>query len=88
MVDVGDKSATRRFARAGGRIAMQPATLALIRAGDAKKGDVLGVARIAAICCVVASAAQKAGLDPVGEAVKRLTTEPSLANPSGRVICR
>ena len=49
MVDVGDKSATRRFARAGGRIAMQPATLALIRAGDAKKGDVLGVARIAAI---------------------------------------
>ena len=49
MVDVGDKSATRRFARAGGRIVMQPATLALIRAGDAKKGDVLGVARIAAI---------------------------------------
>jgi cyclic pyranopterin phosphate synthase len=49
MVDVADKSVTRRLARAGGRIAMQPATLALIRAGDAKKGDVLGVARIAAI---------------------------------------
>jgi cyclic pyranopterin phosphate synthase len=49
MVDVGAKSVTRRIARAGGRIAMLPATLALIRSGDAKKGDVLGVARIAAI---------------------------------------
>jgi cyclic pyranopterin monophosphate synthase len=49
MVDVADKSVTRRIARAGGRIVMQPATLALIRSGDAKKGDVLGVARIAAI---------------------------------------
>jgi cyclic pyranopterin phosphate synthase len=49
MVDVADKSVTRRLARAGGRIAMQPATLARIRAGDASKGDVLGVARIAAI---------------------------------------
>jgi cyclic pyranopterin phosphate synthase len=49
MVDVADKSVTRRLARAGGRIAMRPATLALIRSGDAKKGDVLGVARIAAI---------------------------------------
>jgi len=49
MVDVADKEVTRRVARAGGRIVMQAATLALIRAGDAKKGDVLGVARIAAI---------------------------------------
>lgn len=49
MVDVADKAETRRIARATGSIAMQPATLALIRAGDAKKGDVLGVARIAAI---------------------------------------
>jgi cyclic pyranopterin phosphate synthase len=49
MVDVGGKAATRRVAVAGGRIVMQPATLALIRRGDAKKGDVLGVARIAAI---------------------------------------
>jgi cyclic pyranopterin phosphate synthase len=49
MVDVGAKDVTRRVARAGGRIAMQPATLALIRAGTTKKGDVLGVARIAAI---------------------------------------
>jgi cyclic pyranopterin phosphate synthase len=49
MVDVGDKDVTRRIARAAGRIVMQPATLALIREGTAKKGDVLGVARIAAI---------------------------------------
>jgi cyclic pyranopterin phosphate synthase len=49
MVDVGAKATTRRVAVAGGRIVMQPATLALIRRGDAKKGDVLGVARIAAI---------------------------------------
>jgi cyclic pyranopterin phosphate synthase len=49
MVDVGAKDVTRRFARAGGRIVMQRATLELIRAGSAKKGDVLGVARIAAI---------------------------------------
>jgi cyclic pyranopterin phosphate synthase len=49
MVDVGAKDVTRRVARAGGRIVMQAATLALIRGGTAKKGDVLGVARIAAI---------------------------------------
>ncbi len=49
MVDVGAKEETHRVARAGGRIVMQPATLAMIAAGTAKKGDVLGIARIAAI---------------------------------------
>ena len=49
MVDVAGKDVTKRVARAGGRIVMQPATLALIARGDAKKGDVLGIARIAAI---------------------------------------
>ena len=49
MVDVGDKETTRRVALAGGRIRMLPATLELIRSGTARKGDVLGVARIAAI---------------------------------------
>ena len=49
MVDVGDKEVTRRVAVAGGRIVMQPATLARVEAGTAKKGDVLGIARIAAI---------------------------------------
>jgi cyclic pyranopterin phosphate synthase len=49
MVDVGAKDVTHRVARAGGSITMQPATLAAIAAGTAKKGDVLGVARVAAI---------------------------------------
>jgi len=49
MVDVGAKDVTHRIARAGGRIAMQPATLALIRSGSVAKGDVLLVARVAAI---------------------------------------
>lgn len=49
MVDVGAKAATARVARAGGRIDMRPETLALVRAGNHKKGDVLGIARIAGI---------------------------------------
>lgn len=49
MVDVGDKPATHRVAVATGRISMLPSTLATVQAGQAKKGDVLGVARIAAI---------------------------------------
>jgi cyclic pyranopterin monophosphate synthase len=49
MVDVGAKAATHRIARAGGRIQMQPSTLALIAAGTAAKGDVIAVARVAAI---------------------------------------
>jgi len=49
MVDIAGKDVTGRVARAGGRIVMRPATLALIKNGGGKKGDVLGVARIAAI---------------------------------------
>jgi len=49
MVDVSAKSETHRIARATGTIRMQAATLALIAGGTAKKGDVIGVARIAAI---------------------------------------
>ncbi len=49
MVDVAAKPATHRVAVAFGRIEMQAATLALIESGSAKKGDVLGVARIAGI---------------------------------------
>ena len=49
MVDVAAKVATHRIAIASGRITMQPATLALIEAGTSKKGDVLGIARIAGI---------------------------------------
>lgn len=49
MVDVGDKAETTRTAIAEGTIAMRPETLDLILSGNAKKGDVLGIARIAAI---------------------------------------
>ncbi|MGI9211561.1 MAG: cyclic pyranopterin monophosphate synthase MoaC [Methylococcaceae bacterium] len=49
MVDVGDKPDTRRVARAEGYIQMQPETLERVCSGDHKKGDVLGIARIAGI---------------------------------------
>ena len=49
MVDVAAKGETHRVARATGTIRMQPATFALVASGQAKKGDVIGIARIAAI---------------------------------------
>ena len=49
MVDIADKVVTSRRAIAEGCVVMEPATLGLIRAGDAKKGDVLGTARLAGI---------------------------------------
>jgi len=49
MVDVGDKEITTRTARVEGAVIMQPETLALIVNGDAKKGDVIGTARLAGI---------------------------------------
>lgn len=50
MVDISDKSITRRSAVASGRIFLQPSTIELIKRNQLKKGDVLSVARIAAIC--------------------------------------
>lgn len=49
MVDVSGKAETHRVARAAGRIRMQPATMAQIVSGSAKKGDVIGIARLAGI---------------------------------------
>ena len=49
MVDVAAKASTHRIAIAQGRIVMNPATLAIIMQGNAKKGDVLGIARVAGI---------------------------------------
>ena len=49
MVDVGAKPETQRVAVAAGSIRMRPETLAIVRSGTAKKGDVIGIARIAAI---------------------------------------
>ncbi|WP_117191130.1 cyclic pyranopterin monophosphate synthase MoaC [Rhizobium terrae] len=49
MVDVGDKTETARSATAEGYVRMQPETLSLIREGNARKGDVIGTARLAGI---------------------------------------
>ncbi|MCA2379118.1 cyclic pyranopterin monophosphate synthase MoaC [Agrobacterium sp. 22-211-1] len=61
MVDVGDKTETTRVAVAEGFVKMKPETLALIRDGNAKKGDVIGTARLAGIM----AAKQTANLIPL-----------------------
>ncbi|NVP56014.1 cyclic pyranopterin monophosphate synthase MoaC [Mycoplana rhizolycopersici] len=61
MVDVGDKAETVRIAVAEGMVRMRPETLELIRDGDAKKGDVIGTARLAGIM----AAKQTANLIPL-----------------------
>jgi cyclic pyranopterin phosphate synthase len=84
MVDVGGKPETERVAVARGRIAMDPKTLALIKAGEMGKGDVLGVARLAGIMAAkrtseliplchplaLSSVAVDLTLDEAGSAVK------------------
>ncbi|GAB3191061.1 cyclic pyranopterin monophosphate synthase MoaC [Hydrogenophaga aquatica] len=86
MVDVGAKAATRRVAVAQGRIAMQPATLALITAGTAKKGDVLGVARLAGIM----GAKRTADLIPLCHpiALTRVAVEFEVQEADCAVLCR
>lgn len=73
MVDVGAKAETSRRAVASGRIAMRPATLRLVAEGGAKKGDVLGVARVAAI----QAAKQASSLIPLAHpiAITRVAVE-------------
>lgn len=85
MVDVGDKAETRRIARAAGCISMQPGTLALICSGSAKKGDVLGVARIAAI----QAAKRAADLIPLCHpiALTRVAVEFGIDDTQGKVSC-
>lgn len=85
MVDVGSKPETARLARAAGSITMQPATLALIRDGSAKKGDVLGIARIAAI-----QAAKRTGeLIPLCHplALTRVAAEFTIDDDANAVHC-
>lgn len=94
MVDVAAKPATHRVAVAAGRIEMLPATLAVIQAGTARKGDVLGVARIAGIQAAKRTAeliplCHSLGLDAVevglvlGRAEVRITATASLAGRTG-----
>jgi cyclic pyranopterin phosphate synthase len=85
MVDVAAKDETRRVAVARGRIRMLPATLRQIRGGMAKKGDVLGVARIAAI----QAAKRTAELIPLCHplALTRVDIEFAIDDKSAAVDC-
>jgi cyclic pyranopterin phosphate synthase len=85
MVDVGEKEVTHRVARASGRIAMLPATLRQIASGSAKKGDVLGVARIAAI----QAAKRTADLIPLCHPIPltKVTVEFNLESKDAAVEC-
>jgi cyclic pyranopterin phosphate synthase len=88
MVDVSAKDETRRVAVARGRLVMQPATLALLLSGNAPKGEVLGVARIAAI-----QAAKKTPeLIPLCHAIKltsiEIAFEPDQANSALGIVAR
>jgi cyclic pyranopterin phosphate synthase len=86
MVDVGAKPSSERRAVAGGRILMQPETLAQIRMGDNKKGDVLGVARIAGIM----AAKRTADLIPLCHplALTRVEIELQPGSEPPAVTCR
>ena len=85
MVDVSAKDVTHRVARAAGRIRMKPATLALIRDGNAKKGDVIGVARIAAI----QAAKRTSDLIPLCHPlpITRVAVEFELDEAASAVVC-
>lgn len=86
MVDVGDKAVTRRIAVAEGHITMLPQTLALILKGEAKKGDVLGVARIAGIM----AAKKTADLIPLCHplALSKVSIELTPLEESNAVYCQ
>ncbi len=83
MVDIAAKDVSKRIARAGGRIVMRPETLSLIREGSAGKGDVLGVARIAAI----QAAKRTSDLIPLAHPLPltRVTVEFSVNEPESAV---
>jgi len=85
MVDVGDKSESRRVARACGTIRMRPETLAMVVAGDAKKGDVIGIARIAAI----QGAKRTADLIPLCHPIPltRVAVEFEIDSAANRIEC-
>jgi len=86
MVDVGAKSETHRIAVAAGTIRMKADTLALVVSGTAKKGDVLGIARIAAIM----GAKRTSDLVPLCHplAITRVTVDFEIDAPANSVHCR
>lgn len=86
MVDVGGKNETHRIAVATGTIRMKPETLAIIESGTAKKGDVLGIARIAAIM----GAKRTSDLIPLCHplALTRVTVDFSIDKEQSSIDCR
>ncbi len=86
MVDVAAKDVTHRVAVAEGQIEMLPATLAVILSGTAKKGDVLGIARIAAI----QAAKRTADLIPLCHPLPltRVSVDFEIDEPASRILCR
>lgn len=86
MVDVGNKSDTNRVAIAQGNIRMLPETLALIMQGDAKKGDVLGIARIAAI----QASKRTADLIPLCHPISltKVSVEFEIDTPNNTIYCQ
>ena len=85
MVDVAAKTVTHRVAVASGRITMQPQTLAMVASGSAKKGDVVGIARIAAI----QAAKRTSDLIPLCHpiALTRVAVELRIDEPGCAVHC-
>jgi cyclic pyranopterin phosphate synthase len=86
MVDVGDKPVTHRIAVAEGQITMQPATFELVASGSAKKGDVIGVARIAAIQAAKRTSELIPLCHPI--ALTRVAVDFTLTLERHAVICR
>lgn len=85
MVDVGDKAITHRIAIARGRINMQPETLAKIKAGNHKKGDVLTIARVAAIMAAKKTAEIVPLCHPIS--LTKVNVEFNIDDPGNAVIC-
>ncbi|MDQ2928769.1 MAG: cyclic pyranopterin monophosphate synthase MoaC [Pseudomonadota bacterium] len=85
MVDVSAKAETHRVARASGAIRMRPETLMLIESGGAKKGDVLGIARVAAIQGAKRTAELVPLCHPV--AITRIAVEFEIAREANEVRC-
>ncbi len=85
MVDVSDKPVTERTAIAEGHVVMLPETLALIRSGNAKKGDVLGTARIAGIMAAKKTHDLIPLCHPLAIAKVRVDCEPDNTLPGIRI---
>ena len=86
MVDVGAKDETHRLAVAGGEIQMLPATLRLILAGEHKKGDVLGIARVAGIMGAKKTADLIPLCHPIG--LTHLEVDLQADADNNRIVCR